>query len=169
MTPSNARLDPMTEADFAIVADLGTTIWREHYSKIISMAQIDYMLTGRYAPDKLRAYLNATDRWLEVLRVAGKPSGYCSYALSDAPGELKLEQLYLLAECRGKGLGRYLLEHVEARARELGRNVLMLTVNKNNADSIAVYRKSGFTVREEAVFDIGNGFVMDDYVMEKRL
>ena len=101
--------------------------------------------------------------------MAGTASGYCSYSLSEAPEELKLEQLYLLAQCRGTGLGRVMLEHVEARARELGRHVIMLTVNKHNTGSIAVYRKSGFTVREEAVFDIGNGFVMDDFVMEKRL
>jgi ribosomal protein S18 acetylase RimI-like enzyme len=61
------------------------------------------------------------------------------------------------------------LRHVEDRARALGCRTLMLTVNKLNTDSVAVYRKAGFTVREEAVFDIGNGYVMDDYVMEKRL
>ena len=82
---------------------------------------------------------------------------------------MKLEQFYLLEECRGKGLGGQMLRHVEARTREQGCRVVMLTVNKRNADSIAVYRKSGFRVREGAVFDIGNGSVMDDYVMEKVL
>ena len=62
-----------------------------------------------------------------------------------------------------------MLRHVESQARDQGMASLMLTVNKHNAGSIAVYRKAGFTVREEARFDIGNGFVMDDYVMEKRL
>jgi ribosomal protein S18 acetylase RimI-like enzyme len=165
----NARIEPIAEADFETLARLGETIWRAHYSRIIGLAQIDYMLAGRYAPDKLRAYLGADDRWLEILRLDGRPVGYCSHALSATPGEMKLEQLYLLEECRGKGLGSLMLRHVEARARQRGCRVLMLTVNKQNADSIAVYRKSGFTVREEAVFDIGNGFVMDDYVMEKQL
>ena len=49
MSKTDAKLEPLTEADFDTVALLGTTIWREHYSKIISMAQIDYMLAGRYA------------------------------------------------------------------------------------------------------------------------
>ena len=66
-------------------------------------------------------------------------------------------------------LGGAMLRHVEAKTRELGRTRLYLTVNKGNAGSIAVYLKSGFVVREEAVFDIGNGYLMDDYVMEKRL
>ena len=166
---ASAKLDPIAEADFETLANLGETIWREHYSKIISMEQIDYMLSGRYTPEKLRDYLNGDDRWMELLWLADRAVGYCSHALSAAPGEMKLEQLYLMDDCRGKGLGGLMLRHVETRARERGCRVLMLTVNKHNTSSIAVYRKSGFTLREEAVFDIGNGYVMDDYVMEKLL
>jgi ribosomal protein S18 acetylase RimI-like enzyme len=165
----NASIDAMTEADYPIVARLGETIWRGHYSKIISMAQIEYMLAGRYAPEKLRAYIGADDRWLRLLRLDGEPVGYCSYSLTASPGEMKLEQLYLLAEHKGRGLGGAMMRHVEAEARRRACRTLMLTVNKYNTDSIAIYRKSGFVVREQAVFDIGNGFVMDDYVMEKQL
>lgn len=165
----DASLHAMTETDFETVGRLGETIWRSHYPKMISTAQIDYMLAERYTPDNLRRYLNADDRWLELLRLAGKPVGYCSYARTPTPGEMKLEQLYLLQECQGKGLGGLMLRHVEAQARGLGLGVLMLQVNKRNVDSIAIYRKAGFAVREEATFDIGNGYVMDDYVMEKVL
>ena len=169
-TPApHVSLDPLTEADFGTVASLGERIWRTHYITMISLAQIEYMLAGRYAPEKLRAYLGAADRGLELLRLDGVPVGYCSYSLTGTSGELKLEQLYLLQEHQGKGLGGLMLRHVEAQARAKGCGTLMLTVNKGNTGSIAVYRKSGFTLREEAVFDIGNGFVMDDYVMEKAL
>ncbi len=48
-----------------------------------------------------------------------------------------------------------------------GRSWRSLTVNQGNIDSIAIYRKCGLVVREEALFDIGNGYVMDDVVMEK--
>lgn len=160
---------PMTEADFPTVKLLGETIWRTHYIRLISAAQIEYMLAGRYAPESLSRYLNADDRWLRILRIADRPVGYCSYSLSASPGELKLEQLYLLPELHGQGLGGFMLRHVENAARDLSCDCIMLTVNKGNEGSIAVYRKSGFTVRESAVFDIGNGYVMDDFVMEKRL
>jgi GNAT superfamily N-acetyltransferase len=169
VTVSGARLDAITEADFATVAGLGETIWRSHYARLISAPQIDYMLAGRYTPDKLREYLNADDRWMELLKIDGKPIGYCSYARTPTPRAMKLEQLYLLQEYRGKGLGGLMLRHVESRSLGLGLGVLMLQVNKRNADSIAFYRKAGFTIREEAIFDIGNGFFMDDYVMEKSL
>jgi GNAT superfamily N-acetyltransferase len=165
----NARLDAMTEADFEIIARLAETIWRSHYASMISMAQIEYMLAERYSPGKLRQYINAADCWMDLLRLANDPVGYCSCARTSISGEMKLEQLYLLQEHRGKGLGGLMLRHVEARARGQGLNVLALQVNKRNAGSIAFYRNAGFRVREEAIFDIGNGFVMDDYVMVKTL
>jgi diamine N-acetyltransferase len=168
MTP-DVQLDPLTEFDFAAVAALADTIWRAHYSSMISMAQIDYMLDGRYAPERLRGYLDSQDRWLWMLRVDGVPAGYCSCSLGEAADAVKLEQLYLLADYKGQGLGGRMLRHVEAKSAALGRTRLYLTVNKGNTDTIAIYRKSGFVVREEAVFEIGNGYVMDDFVMEKRL
>ena len=42
-------------------------------------------------------------------------------------------------------------------------------MNKHNAGAIAAYRRLGFAMREEVVVDIGNGYVMDDYVMAKAL
>lgn len=166
---ADIRLDPLTEQDFDTVARLADTIWRGHYGTLISMAQIDYMLDGRYTAENLGRYLGSDERWMRVLRVDGMPAGYCSWSLGANPDEVKLEQLYLLPAHKGKGLGGLMLREVEDACRALGRPVLYLTVNKGNADPIAIYRRSGFEVREEAVFDIGNGYVMDDYVMAKRL
>lgn len=162
-------LDPLTEADFATVASLGETIWRGHYIGMITAEQVEYMLKGRYTPEKLGAYLGAGDRWLKLLREDGRPVGYCSWSIGPTPREMKLEQLYLLSEMKGRGLGGLMLRAVEDDARARGCASVWLTVNKGNAGSIAVYKKAGYTVREEAVFNIGNGFVMDDFVMEKRL
>ena len=180
---SHARLDALTSADFETLARLAEAIWRSHYTRIIGSAQIDYMLAERYTPERLRQYLNADDRWLMLLRIDSptgtRAVGYCSYALAENPGEMKrpeikpremkLEQLYLLPELHGQGLGKLMLRHVEEQSSARGRSTLMLQTNKRNDIAIAFYRKAGFTVREEAVFDIGGGFVMDDYVMEKVL
>jgi ribosomal protein S18 acetylase RimI-like enzyme len=164
-----AYLEAMQEADFRIVAELGKTIWREHYARIISQPQIDYMLANRYSPENLGKYLNTGHCWLDILKLAENPIGYCSYALIQNSETMKLEQLYLLAEFRGKGLGGKMLRHVEGQARMHSCNTLILQVNKRNAIPIAIYCKAGFNIREEAVFDIGHGFIMDDFVMEKRL
>jgi ribosomal protein S18 acetylase RimI-like enzyme len=166
---ANARLDVLVEADFKTVANLGATIWRSHYSTIISMAQIDYMLAERYSAENLRKYLGSEDRWFEILRLGKEAVGYCSYSLTPTPGEMKLEQLYLLDGFRGKGLGGFMLVHVETEARKRNMHTLILQVNRRNEGAIAFYRKMGFRVRNAMIFDIGNGYSMDDYVMEKAM
>lgn len=163
------EIAPVEEADFGVLAQLAREVWLAHYAKFVSREQLEYMLAARFSEANLRRYLDESDRWLELLRVDGEMVGYCSYSLTNKPKEMKLEQLYLRPALHGRGLGKLMMQYVEARAREMSCVTLMLTVNKRNEGSIAVYRKSGFTVREAAQFDIGNGFVMDDYVMEKRL
>jgi ribosomal protein S18 acetylase RimI-like enzyme len=168
-TKPNQMLRPLEERDFAAVAALARNVWLAHYTTIITTEQIEYMLRGRFAADNLRIYLRAEDRWMELLEVDGELAGYCSYALTVEPGEMKLEQLYLLPRLHGLGLGAMMLGHVERRAFDRGSRTLILQVNKRNEKAIKLYRRAGFAVREEVVVDIGGGFVMDDYVMEKRL
>jgi len=173
--PAAVTLTPVTEQDLAVLRELAGTIWRQHYAAIISAGQIDYMLAEFLSDDALREHVQAADRWLELLRVSQKPVGYCGYELAGLDGDgsaaadLKLGQLYLLESHRGMGLGWHVLRHVEARARELGRRGLWLQVNKKNAVAMVFYRSAGFEVIREAVFEIGGGFVMDDYVMAKQV
>src|SRR4051812_21704709 len=109
--PTALRFEPLSEGDFDTIKQLGETIWRAHYPAIIGHAQIDYMLAGRYMPEKLKPYLDSTERWLELVRHNGEAVGYLSYALTTANGEMKLEQLYLLPALHGKGLGGQMLHH----------------------------------------------------------
>jgi len=78
-----------------------------------------------------------------------------------------LHKLYLLPELHSRGLGSRLLQHVEREVRAGGGRRLMLSVNKRNAKAIAAYRRNGFVIADSVVTDIGNGFVMDDYIMAK--
>ncbi|UTH72898.1 GNAT family N-acetyltransferase [Chromobacterium sp. IIBBL 290-4] len=166
---AKATMDYLTEQDFDTVARLGGEIWRRHFLGMITAEQIEYMLASRYVPEKLSLYLHAPDRWFRLLRMDGEPSGYFSYALAKRPGEMKLEQLYLLERLRGQGWGGKMMDEAERAARALGCDTLMLTVNRHNAAAIAVYQKRGFEVRGEVAADIGNGFVMDDFVMQLAL
>ena len=127
------------------------------------------MLGGRFTPENLARYVDANDRWFDVLRVDGAIVGYCSHSLLTDPREVKLEQLYLLPELHGFGYGKKMMVHIEAHTRKLGRDTLVLQVNKQNTKAASVYLRAGFEVREEVVVDIGAGYVMDDFIMEKRL
>jgi ribosomal protein S18 acetylase RimI-like enzyme len=59
------------------------------------------------------------------------------------------------------------LRWTEERAREMRCKAVRLRVNKRNAPAIRSYLRAGFRFTEDIVSDIGSGFVMDDYVMEK--
>jgi ribosomal protein S18 acetylase RimI-like enzyme len=166
---TNPIIRPLEERDFDAVAALARTVWLAHYPTLITTEQIEYMLRGRFAPDNLRTYLRAEDRWMELLEVEGEIAGCCSHALTNQAGEMKLEQLYLLPRLHGLGLGAQMLRHVERRSFDLGARTLILQVNKRNEKAIKLYKRTGFAVREELVVDIGSGFVMDDYLMEKPL
>jgi ribosomal protein S18 acetylase RimI-like enzyme len=165
----DCSLRPIEERDFGAVAELARAIWLAHYVTIITTAQIEYMLQGRFTAENLRRYLHSSERWMDVLECDAALAGYTSYALTSDPAEVKLEQLYLLPQLHGRGYGRQMLEHVEQAARREGARRLVLQVNKRNDQALAFYRRASFTVREEAVFDVGQGYVMDDYVMVKEL
>jgi ribosomal protein S18 acetylase RimI-like enzyme len=175
MLHKDATLDAVTTHDYVHLRALADTIWRHHYAAIISVAQIDYMLAGRFSDEALREQVQEADRWLELLWVSGMPVGYCAYELAGigsnkhTPAAMKLGQLYVYETHRGMGLGRFMLGHVESRARELGCLSLWLQVNKRNTGAVGFYPAAGFEVVREAVFEIGGGFVMDDYVMTKGL
>ena len=166
---ATARIDKVTAADFPVIASLAEEIWHGHYTGIISEAQIDYMLAGRYTPEYLHPYLAARDRWLELLRLSGEAVGYFSYALTATKAEMKVEQLYLLSRFRGMGLGSLMMSHIQEQALANNTRSLILQVNRRNYGAIKFYRKAGFIVRENVVLDIGKGFVMDDHVMVKSL
>ncbi|NCY02193.1 MAG: GNAT family N-acetyltransferase [Planctomycetia bacterium] len=173
--PVDVVLGPVAPGEFPVLRGLAETIWRQHYPAIISSAQIEFMLAERFCDEALRAGVEAADRWLEMLRVSGTPVGYCGYELAGMPGDdrhvpaVKLGQLYVLASYRGTGLGGLMLRHIERRARDLGGQWLWLQVNRHNGEAIGFYRRRGFDVIREAVFEIGAGFVMDDYLMAKRV
>lgn len=144
-----------------MLRELAGTIWRQHYAAIISAAQIDFMLAGRFSDEALRGHVQAAERWLELLRVAGTPVGYCGFEVASMDGDgkisavMKLSQLYVLEPFRGMGLGRFMFGHVEEQASELGRRAIWLQVNKKNTGAISFYRAAGFVFVREAVMDKG--------------
>ncbi len=161
------RIAPVDGADVGPLCALAGQIWRSHYAGIISQAQIEYMLEQRYTPELLRAELQRGDLWWDQLLVNDRMSGFASYLLTREPGEMKLDKLYVDQAHQRKGYGGMLLDRAVTIARAYGCGKLMLTVNKNNRTAIAAYEKYGFNSVGAVVKDIGEGFVMDDYIMVK--
>ncbi len=166
--PDEVSIEPLQAADIPAVAELARAIWREHHVKFVSAGQVEYMLRNKYTAAELAPYVGGTDRWLDVLRVGGTIGGFLRCTRKD-PAELKLEEIYVSQALRGTGMGRTLLALAESRARGLGCTFVILYVNRANDTAVRAYRHAGFVVRSELVVDIGNGYVMDDFLMAKSL
>jgi len=169
MIPKDLSIVSARPDQIAGVRALAETVWRSHYPGIIPPQQIDYMLARGYADDALAPFVEGADRGLELAVVDGTPVGFAAWYATDRVGEVKLDKLYVLPAMQRGGVGAALIAHVAAKARALGAVSVILNVNKHNAQAIRAYEKHGFAVRKAVVVDIGEGFVMDDYVMEKRL
>ncbi len=163
------RIVAAAEADLPRVAELAGVIWRKHYPGIITPEQIEYMLGLGYSREALRRFIVEEGAGLDLAYVANRLAGFAAYYRADSHDELKLDKLYVHQDYHGRGVGSRLIARVEAMATTQGRPTLILNVNKHNALAIRAYERNGFAVRESVVVDIGGGFLMDDYVMAKRL
>lgn len=143
-------------------------IWHQHYPSIITVEQIDYMLARMYAlPQLLQDQANGVR--FDQLFLESELVGFSAHGPISEPQTGKLHKLYVLPARHGKGLGLALLQAAEARGAAEGWKSLILQVNRRNDKALAFYRRNGFVVRECTVLDLGNGFVMDDYIMCKTL
>ena len=167
MNEAQLRIERMTPPDIAAVSTLARSVWQATYPALISQAQIDAMLADRYAPERMRAQLDDPRQAWRVARQNGVPVGFAHALLED--GGCKLDKLYVHSARQRRGIGAALLGEIEDWARRHHCPRLWLQVNRGNAQAVRAYLKYGFHVAESRVFDIGDGFVMDDHVMEKPL
>ncbi|MCP5267995.1 MAG: GNAT family N-acetyltransferase [Zoogloeaceae bacterium] len=162
-------ITPVRPDDVEAIAALARVVWQHAYPGIISQAQIDYMLDQRYNTAQLLTELEKPGYWWDQAFVAGGRVGFASCFLTGAPGEIKLDKVYVHPDCQRGGVGGALIERVLAHGRSAGCATLILAVNKQNVRAIAAYEKTGFTVRESVRVDIGGGFVMDDFIMSRSI
>lgn len=155
---------PLLSSEVEALCRLAHDIWHHHYPGIISQAQIDYMLAQRYSAESIRASLDSSC-WLAAWQSQAMV-GYAHAFADDHPSTWKLDKLYVHPGHQRTGIGQALLEPVKQQARETGATRLVLRVNRHNTVALAAYAKYGFTIYGENVLDIGNGFVMDDYLLE---
>ncbi len=161
------HIRPLEQPDIDTVCRLAREVWQSTYASLISQAQIDFMLTARYAPESLHAQIeDARHCW----RLAVWNEAIIGFAHAVMDGSAcKLDKLYVSPGHQHRGMGAALLNSVLDFARGQNATRLWLQVNRGNTRAINAYRKYGFARVEARVFDIGGGFVMDDDVMEMSL
>jgi len=155
------------QEQIARVASLAREIWEEFYVPLIGRAQVDYMVERFQSTDAVRQHLESGYAYF-LAQCGHRPIGYFAVKPGVEQNRLLISKFYLQKSNRGAGTGRACMEFIEQLARRRGLAVLWLTVNKGNP-SVKAYERLGFRVAADIVIDIGNGYVMDDYRMEKEL
>ena len=157
-----------TPQDAELIEQLAHVIWVDAYHDILSKEQMDYMLTWMYSPEVLRQQMADGHTFLLAM-LAEKTVGFAGFSIKDSDLMYwKLHKIYLLPETQGKGLGRLLMEEIFRRVKQAGGHYLDLHVNRQNKAQF-VYQKMDFKIISSGDYDIGNGYFMNDYVMQKTL
>lgn len=155
-------LRTVREEEITQLSRLAHEIWHECFISIISYEQIEYMASLFLSPEAISENIRHGYIY-RVLKDEEKMFGFTASVKED--GRIFLSKLYLLKDYRGKGYGRMLVEDVISLYDE---DEIYLTVNKYNP-AYDLYLHLGFEVTDSVVTDIGGGFVMDDYIMSKKI
>lgn len=154
-----------------IIWDIAVKTWSDTYKNILPEKQMDYMIEMMYNPVALDEQMNKLKHHFCLIKKkdASHWQGFVSYEYNYKAGRsAKVHKLYVLPECHGLGFGRVLINKVCEDAKENGNNSVRLNMNRNNA-TIGFYKHLGFSIVGEENIDIGNNYLMEDYVFEKEL
>jgi len=155
-----------TPEDIPLIRELCYKVWPQTFASILSQDKIDYMLEYMYSAGSLLKQMEEGSRYIFVYE-GNEPVGYAAY-FDKGHNIYKLDKIYVLPSQQGKGTGKFVIGYIINEIRQKGATALQLQVHRKNK-ARNFYEKLGFVIIEEKDFDIGQGFFMNDYVMEKQL
>ena len=154
-----------TKEDIILLAKKAHIVWHEYFKSILSLEQIDYMVEKFQSEGAITKQMNDSGYEYYFIMENNEVCGYT--AIKKEEEKLFISKLYLLKDYRGKGLSSFGFKFIEDYLKKNKLKSMYLTVNKYNENSINVYKHWGFEIIRAEKNDIGNGFYMDDYIMEK--
>ena len=151
-----------------LIQQLTAEVWPQTYAAVLTEEQIAYMLNMMYSAEALMQQMQTGHQFI-IANYINEPVGFASFGATEKPQEFKLHKLYVITTIQKTGAGKALLLYVMDEVRKAGGHHFILQVNRQNENAIGFYERMGFKIESEADFDIGNGFFMNDYVMEIQL
>ena len=150
-----------------IIQSLANMTWAVAYKEIISKEQKEFMLDRMYSTASLQSQIQQKEHQFVVAYLENIPIAFAAYAIKEPITEsiFKLHKIYVLPDQQGKGIGKSLLQFILHDICAKGAKHLELNVNRQNK-AIEFYIKLGFAIVAEVDVPIGNGFFMNDYVMQ---
>jgi len=159
----------LSDGDIGGVACMADEIWHEYWPGIIGSAQTDYMVEAFQSASAITAAIREEGYEYWVLEAEGRRVGYAAVRVEAPDARLFISKVYLFAAERGRGFASEAIAFFEALCHGRGLTTMYLSVNKHNELALRAYRAKGFAVVGASVKGIGQGFFLDDYLMEKVL
>ena len=156
-----------TASDIPLIRQLTFAIWPQTYSSVISKEQIEYMMEMMYNPATLQKQMEEDGCTFIIVYDDEEPVAFASYNETE-PQLWKLNKIYILPPQQGKGTGKFIINYIVDEIKAKHAKALQLQVNRQN-NAKHFYEKLGFKIIKTADFDIGNGYFMNDYIMELTL
>jgi ribosomal protein S18 acetylase RimI-like enzyme len=140
--------------------------WPHTFKDILSPEQIAYMLEWMYSISAIKEQVEVKGHRYILVKSGDEYLGYAAYELNyNQTGSAKLHKIYVLPESQGTGAGKALMDEVINRFQKANNKSLLLNVNRDNP-AIGFYEHKGFKIIKTEDIDIGNGYYMNDFVME---
>lgn len=160
---------PATITDIPAIQKIARETWPVAFGDILSAGQIAYMLEMMYSMAALTAQIEHKGHVFHLACEDATPIGYVSHECNyQDTNKTKIHKIYLLPHAQGKGGGAALIDAVKQIAMAKKQSALTLNVNKYN-NALGFYRRLGFVVAGEEDIDIGNGFLMEDFILDMPL
>ena len=155
-----------TDQNFTNIRTIAQEVWPIAYGTILSNEQLEYMMKMMYSVTSLQNQYQNGHHFI-LANDDGISVGFAAFEFNySGISKTKIHKIYVLTTQQGKGIGSILINYITQLAQKNNQEALLLNVNKYNVAQ-HFYKKLGFIISSEEVIDIGNGFVMDDFVMEK--
>ena len=159
----------LDKTELFLVRQVADVVWPITFRPILSDVQIAYMMEMMYAPEVMAKEYDEGIQFHGVFD-GDRAVGYYIWGRCDSePNTAKLHKCYLLPEYQGMGLGSRMLREAKGQAAQAGFARIRLNVNRHNEKAMRAYFRNGFKAIEMVDKPIGNGFFMNDFVMEAEL
>lgn len=137
-----------TSADCGLIHKLAWQIFPETYKEILSKEQIEYMMEWMYSLESIRQQMEEEGHVYLIACEECEAAGYVS------------------VQQQGKDLFREAVKYI--RDVHPAPCIMELNVNRNNK-AVGFYEHMGMKKSREGDFPIGNGYYMNDYIMQLKI
>ena len=159
---SVVTIRPVQLADAAALAHLAERTFRDTFTEDGNHADMTLHCAKNFGVAIQRQEIIAANNVILVAEIAGQLAAFAQVRLQ-APKDCvvaqhpsELHRLYVEKAWHGRGVAHQLMAQILATAAQAGADTIWLGVWEENPRAIAFYRKYGFRVVGEHVFQFGN-------------